>query len=281
MGSLVRGPWAIAWYTWREGRRKKAIVGFLVLSLLTIFGSNFVTAFLFESGGSDITGAGSDVDTKIVKDICLAAVSIFGILITIFISASVVPNEVDNKVVYTILSKPVRRLQYLIGKFAGVQIIVLHSLIYMGALFFLAIYIKEGNMPLMLIWSLILTYFQFLIVSAFTFAVASTASSPVLPTIAGLFIYITGLLTEYLKDVWDRAGQTTQFLDEFIGRIAYWLYLVLPNLSAFSIRNELLDAQPGDWFPTEALIPRLILYGIIYSASGFVLAYWVFRRKEL
>lgn len=277
--SFVRGPWAIAVYTWREGMRKKTLVGFLILSLMVIFGSNFITAFMFESGG--IEGPGSDVETKLIKDICITAIAIFGILITIFISASVVPTEIENKVVYTILSKPVRRLQYLLGKFVGVQLIVILNLVLMGLLFFLALYFKERVWPTLLLWSLLIAYFEFLIVSAFTFAVSCTASSAVLPTIAGLFIYITGYLSEYLKDTAERAGQTTQVLDALIGKMAYGLYLVLPNLRAFSrIEKQIVYAQPND--PVQAeLIPQLILLSLVYCFAGYIMAYWIFRRREL
>jgi ABC-type proline/glycine betaine transport system ATPase subunit len=112
VGTFLRGSWSIAKYTWREGMRKKTLIGFLILSMLVIFGSFFLTAFLQNAPLGD---AETDVGVKLVKDICVTAITIFGVLITIFVSASVVPSEVDNRVVYTILSKPVRRFQYLLG----------------------------------------------------------------------------------------------------------------------------------------------------------------------
>jgi ABC-type transport system involved in multi-copper enzyme maturation permease subunit len=150
----------------------------------------------------------------------------------------------------------------------------------MGALFFIALYLRQRIMPTLLLWSIFLTYFEFLIVSAFTFAVSCAASSAVLPTIAGLFIYITGNMTEYLKDVAHRAGQTGQWLDQMIGQVAYGLFQILPNLQNFSLRNEILYLQPNDP-PRDVLIPNLIVYGLVYAVAGYIIAYWVFRRKEL
>ena len=273
----IRGPWTIAVYTWREGMRKKTLIGFLILSILVIFGSSFMTAFMTQTTVGD---AQTDIEAKLIKDICVTAISIFGVLITIFISASVVPNEVENKVVYTVLSKPVRRFEYLIGKFLGVQLIVIMNLVLMGALFFIALYLKQRIMPTLLLWSIFLTYFEFLIVSAFTFAVSCGSTSSVLPTIAGLFIYITGNMTEYLNDVYVRAGQTGQWLDAMVGKAAYVLYQVLPNLQNFSLRNQILYLQPNDP-PRDVLIPNLIVYGLVYALAGYLIAYWVFRRKEL
>ena len=276
----MRGPWCIALYTWREGIRKKTLVGFLILSLLVIFGASFMSAFLNEQTVGD---AESDLDLKLIKDICVTTISIFGMLITIFISASVVPNEVENKVIYTVLSKPVRRMQYLLGKFMGVQMIVLANLLLMAGLFFAAIWIKQEAMPTLLLWSVLLTYFEFLVVSAFTFAVSCTSTSAVLPTIAGLFIYMTGNLTEYLKDVNNRSREATDFFQRFVGQAAEWLYNILPNLQKFSLKNYILDLQPNDPLPSEMMdqIPNLILYGLAYAIAGYVIAYWVFRRKEL
>ncbi len=278
VASSLRGPWTIAVYTWREGMRKKTLIGFLILSLLVIFGSSFMTAFLAEARPSGAFE--SDMEIKQIKDICVSAIGIFGVLITIFISASVVPTEMDNKVIYTILSKPVRRFQYLLGKFIGVQLIVIINLALMSALFLGALYIKEQTLSTLLLWSSLLTYFQFLIVSSFTFAIACTSTSAVLPTIGGLFIYITGMSTEYLKDVANRLGEAHGAMDAAIARLSYGLYQILPNLRNFDLKTQILYLEPGDP-PADVQIPNLIVYGLVYAFMGYVLAYWLFRRKEL
>lgn len=276
--SLWRGPWTIALFTWREGMRKKALVGFLILSLLVIFGSSFMTAFL---GDTRVAGdIETDVEAKMIKDICVSAISVFGILITIFISASVVPAEMENKVIYTVLSKPIRRFQYLLGKFMGVQMIVIINLALMSALFFVALYIRQDVLPTLLLWSALLTYFQFLIVSSFTFAISCTSTSSVLPTIAGLFIFITGNMTEYLKDVKERADDTGSAINDLVGQIANGLYYVLPNLRAFDLRTQILYLQPNDP-PADVQIPNLIALGLVYALVGYALAFLFFHRREL
>lgn len=276
-GGFFRGPWAIATYTWQEGIRKKTLIGFLLLSLLVIFGSTFMTAFM---ANTSIRGIETDVETKIIKDICVSAISIFGVLITIFISASVVPTEMENKVIYTVLSKPIRRYQYLAGKFLGVQLIIIANLVLMSALFFIALYAKERVWPTLLLWSTLLTYFQFLIISAFTFAISCTSTSSVLPTIGGLFIYITGNLTEYLKDMADRTSQTGDALQSILSNVAMGLYRVLPNLRNFDMRTQILYAQIDDP-PSDIQIPNLIVYGLSFALAGYGLAWLLFSRKEL
>lgn len=273
----IRGPIAIALYTWREGIRKKTLVGFLLLSILVILGSTFMTAFMADTS---IENVQTDVESKIVKDICVSAISVFGVLITIFISASVVPAEMENKVIYTVLSKPIRRYQYLFGKFLGVQIIIIANLILMSILFAVALYAKERIFPTLLFWSTLLTYFQFLIVSALTFAVSCTSTSSVLPTIAGLFIYISGNLTEYLKDVVNRTGQSTNFFETIVGYVAKVLYAILPNLRSFDMRTQILYLQPNDP-PADVQVFNLLLYGSLFAVAGYLLAWFLFMRKEL
>jgi len=277
IGTYIRGPWAIALYTWQEGIRKKTLIGFLLLSLLVIFGSTFMTAFM---ANTTIGNVETEVQTKMIKDICVSSIAIFGILITIFISASVVPTELDNKVIYTILSKPIRRYQYLAGKFLGVQLIVIANLLLMTLLFMVALYAKERIFPTLLLWSALLTYFQFLIVSAFTFAISCTSTSSVLPTIAGLFIYIAGNLTEYLKDVYNRVGESERFFDTIIANIAQGLYYVLPNLRNFDMKDQILYLRSNDP-PADIMIPNLIAYGLVFAAVGYLLAWVLFARKEL
>ena len=269
-------PWSIALSTFREGLRRMTLIGFLILSILVIFGSMFMTAMMYDTGGTVAT----DVDVKLIKDICITAISIFGVLIAIFISASVVPTEIENKVVYTVLSKPVRRFQYLLGKFVGVQIIVAVNLLLMGVLFSIALYIKEPIFPRMLLYAIFLTYFEFLIVSAFTFAVAAASTSAVLPTIAGLFIYITGNLTQYLESVVNRSEASESAVDKTVGGLAWVLRNTLPDLQYFSLKTEILSLQINDT-PKDIQIPNLVVYGILYALAGYIIAYWVFRRKEL
>jgi len=278
MSSFLRSTWAIAIFTWRESMRKKILIGFFILSILVIFGSSVLTAFVAPVSGS--TSYDSNIESKMIKDICLTTISIFGVLITIFISASVVPGEVENKVIYTVLSKPVRRFQYLLGKFIGVQLTVVLNLVLMGLLFCIAIYSKEGIFPSLLLWALLLTYCMFLVVSAFTFAVSCAATSAVLPTIGGLFIYIVGNLTEYLKDVSNRVGESTAIADKMVRYAAYWLWQVLPNLQNFNLKNQVLYLSVNDP-PKEIQIPNLIIYALVYTVVGYIMAFWIFRRKEL
>ena len=132
----------------------------------------------------------------------------------------------------------------------------------------------------MLLWAALLTYFQFLIVSSFTFAISCSSTSSVLPTIAGLFIFIGGNLTDHLNNMAQRAGTSNNAFDTFLSELAQGLYKILPNLHNFDLRNQILNL-PINEPPVEAQIPQLIIYGFLYALTGYVLALWLFHRKEL
>jgi len=255
----------IAFSTYREGIRKKVLIGLLLVALLVIGSSMFLTPL----------SAGEEV--KIIKDVCLTSISIFGMLIAVFTSASVVPTEVENKTIYTVLSKPLRRLHYLLGKFIGVQAIVLLNLALMTLMFLVLLYTHERMISHVLIKSVWLTYFEMMLLSSLTFIVSVVASSATLPTICGVFIYIVGHLVDYLKHLSERASDAGH---TYLAWIVKGLYWCLPNLSNYNLRQELIAMPPND--PTvHVRFWMLTLYAVVSATCAFVVTWWLFRKKEL
>jgi len=255
----------IAANAYREGIRKKTLIGFLIVALLVIGSSAFLTVF---SPGKEI---------HMIKNVCLTAVSMFGVLIAIFIAGSMVPTEVENKTIYTVLSKPLRRFDYLVGKFVGIQFILIVNLVLMSALFLTILYTRERVVSTILLKSVFLTYFELMIVSAFTFAVSMASSSAVLPIICGAFMYVVGHLVEYLRGL---SNHATEAGHTFLAAMIRLLYLVLPDLSNFNLRDQLIHLLPND--PRIGVTMRtLVLYALAHVAVGIVIAHMLFRRKEV
>jgi ABC-type transport system involved in multi-copper enzyme maturation permease subunit len=94
----------IALNAYRESLRRKTLITFLLFAMLLIGSSTFLTVL---SPGEEI---------KMVKDVCLSAISFFGMLIAVFVAGALIPGEMDNRTIYTILSKPMKRFTYLVGK---------------------------------------------------------------------------------------------------------------------------------------------------------------------
>ncbi|MBP7431889.1 MAG: ABC transporter permease, partial [Candidatus Hydrogenedentes bacterium] len=98
---------AVARNTFREAVRDKVLYVLLLFAAAAIFGSK---ALGWISIGQDI---------KIVKDLSLAAVSVFGVLIAIFVGTNLVYKEIDKRTIYTILCRPMHRWEFILGKYAG------------------------------------------------------------------------------------------------------------------------------------------------------------------
>jgi len=214
--------------------------------------------------------------TKIVKDTCMFFLTLFGMMIAIYTSASAVPGEVENRIIHTVISKPLTRFSYLLGKFIGIQLIVLLNVVLMALLFAGIVYFQERSLyslPL-LFKAVSLAFIAMMMVSALTFTVSVVSTSAVLPIICGFFIYIIGSLTNYLKILKE---ETTNVV---LARLIGVLYQVMPNLQEFNIKDQLVHFQPGN--PTVNIFwGWLILYGLSYILAGYILAYLLFTRKEV
>ena len=122
---------AITGNTLTELTRLKVFYVLLLFALVLIGNSIFMAQFTFQQ------------EFQVLKDIGLGAMSLFTSLLAIVATARLLPQDVEDRTVYTILAKPVTRFEYLAGKLAGVLLLLAISLLVMGALFFLVLSIRE------------------------------------------------------------------------------------------------------------------------------------------
>ena len=100
---------AIALNTLTESVRQKVYLLLILVALVFIATASFFSQFSFGGVGQDPVE-----QLKFIKDFCLGAISIFGMLIAVVGTAQLLPNEVENRTIYTVLSKPVRRFEFLL-----------------------------------------------------------------------------------------------------------------------------------------------------------------------
>src|SRR5438309_1123690 len=122
---------AITSNTLTELTRQKVFYVLLIFALLLIGCSVFMARFTFQQ------------EFQILKDISLGAMSIFSSLLAILATARLIPQEIEDRTVYTILAKPVPRFEYLLGKLLGVLALLGVSVVVMSALFFAVLYLRE------------------------------------------------------------------------------------------------------------------------------------------
>src|SRR6058998_669128 len=122
---------AITVNTLTELTRLKVFYVLLVFALLLIGSSIFMAQFTFQQ------------EFQILKDISLGAMSIFTSLLAIVATARLIPQDIEDRTVYTILAKPVPRFEYLLGKLFGVLLLLAISIALMSALFVVVLYVRE------------------------------------------------------------------------------------------------------------------------------------------
>jgi ABC-type transport system involved in multi-copper enzyme maturation permease subunit len=224
--------------------------------------------------------AGQDV--KIIKDLGLAATAVFGLFIAVFIGIGLVSKEVERRSVYSLLSKPISRSQFIIGKYAGLVLtlavnvavmtialyLVLAYLTYAESAEFRAGWDAPGTDP-RLLKAIALIFVQLMIVTAIALFF-STFSTPLLSAALTFGFYVAGHFNADLRN-FDRIVES---------RTAVWLargvYHVLPDFSAFDVKTEVVHGLPvalGYMATTTA-------YGLAYVAALLVGAVLIFSRRD-
>src|SRR5437879_11472455 len=125
---------AITTNTLTELTRQRVFYVLLIFALVLIGSSVFMARLTFQQ------------EFQILKDVSLGAISIFTSLLAIVATARLIPQDIDDRTVYTILAKPVPRFEYLLGKLLGVLLLLAISVVLMSALFIFVLYFREQSL---------------------------------------------------------------------------------------------------------------------------------------
>lgn len=207
---------------------------------------------------------------KIMSDVGLAALTVFGLLVVVFVGSSMVRKEMDKGTILTILCKPVSRRQYLWGKFLGLSLTQISMISVMGALFLLMTFIAPGEFALRYVSAIYLAFMEMILITAVV-VFFSTSVSPVLAAVFTLGVFIIGHLSESIRDFGMMQGSAFQ------AKTAQVIYYLVPNLEVFNVRGAVVH---GHTVSVEHLLMATV-YGLTYSALLLILAGSVFSRREL
>ncbi len=247
---------AIALNTFREAIRDRILYLILVFALVLIALSHFVS----------LLTVGSEV--KIVKDLGLSAISIFGLLTAVFVGVSLVFKEIERRTVYTLLAQPVRRWQFVCGKFAGLSLVLVCSVTLTGAALLAAVAMKgESQAPLIPAIALGLVELELIAACAVLF---SSLTNPILAAVGTVATYVVGHLS-WSFDLLEKRiqGSTGKALCRA-------LHMILPNLDRLNVKAAAVHgiALPDGYFAAA------VAYGLFYAAAVLVLACLVFESRE-
>ena len=259
-GNTAKRIAAIARNTFREAVRDRVLYNLVLFVLLITAAAIFIGEL---SGGQE---------RKIIVDLGLSAMLLFGAFISIFVGVGLVFKEIERRTIYAIFSKPVGRGEFLLGKYLGLCLTLLVNVVVMGLGVSLAlIYVSGGWDPLALrIWpAVLLIYVELMILTAIAL-LFSSFSSPALAALLTFFIFIIGHFSSDLKSLATSMGSVS----------ARWLfsalYYLLPNLANYSF---ITPAAHGH-LPSPTQVAITVLYAVVYISVILALATLVFRRRN-
>jgi len=259
-GGSGRRITSIARNTFREAVRDRVLYN-LVLFVLLLTGA---AVFIGELSGGQ--------ERKIIVDLGLSAMLLFGVFIAIFVGVGLVYKEIERRTVYAIFAKPVGRGEFLVGKYFGLCLTLFVNVIIMGAGVSLALtYVAGGRDPLALsIWPAIaLIYVELMILTGVSL-LFSCFSSPALSALLTFFVFIIGHFSADLKGLANSMGSAG----------ARWLfrslYYILPNLTNL---NFITAAAHGQIPPAMQAVTA-VLYALGYVSVILTAATLIFRRRN-
>jgi ABC-type transport system involved in multi-copper enzyme maturation permease subunit len=247
---------AVTANTFRETVRER------VLYNLVVF------AFVMTASGLLLGQLSIRQDEKIIKDIGLAAIDLFGTVIALFIGVGLVSKEIERRSLYPLLAKPLTRDELYLGKFLGLAFTLLVNTAAMAAGLFLTLLATGRGADVPLLAAIYAIFLSLLLVVAIAM-LFSTMTSIVLSAVSTLGVVIAGRFSDVIRNM----KQVAPGAPEWLVKV---LYGVLPNFRAFDFKDH---AAYGDPIPLSAL-GEVTFYAAAYVGLLLVAGLVVFRRKD-
>ena len=249
--------WAVAMNTFKETIRNRVLLNILLFAVGLILLSLVVGDWSIYQ------------QVKVIKDFGLSAMSIFGLLIAIFIGIRLMVQELEQRTIYVIASKPIHRWEIILGKYAGLGITLAINVLLMSLALAGANLIIEGRIDLGLASAVLLIYVEILLIVGFAL-LFSSFTSPTLSAIFTLVIFVVGHLSGYLRD----------YVQLYPDKGFHWLlrliYYTAPNLENLNLKMAVVEHLD---YPPHAVTYGLV-YGVSYILILLFLSVLIFERKD-
>jgi ABC-type transport system involved in multi-copper enzyme maturation permease subunit len=257
---MIRRIQTIAWHTFKESVREKVLYNLIVFSLLLIgAGILFVRVSL-------------GIEQIMLINLGLSSISLFGLLMAIFIGIGLVSKEIERRTLYNILSKPVRRFEFIIGKYFGLLLTLLVNTAIMAAGFYAVLYYVQPGLGQSGLASLEAIYFillQFAIVVGLAL-LFSCISTPILAAVFTLCLYVAG---NFLADIRWFGNESGNAVMRGLTAVLYYL---LPNFSNFQFSSQ---SAHGRMIPSYLLVSGS-LYALLYVTVLVSASILIFEERE-
>ncbi len=269
---MIEKIYLVSWITFKNCLRHKALYGIMLIALV-LFGTNII-----------FTGMFSWDITKAAVDMGLSTISFSGLILIFFFSISMMANDMEKKTIYLILSRPISKAEYILGKYAGLSLVILISSVILGICSALSVWLSTAAMgyssALPFTWSLFFLAVLFqtlalLVMLALALLWVMVTSHQFTAVLLCLMTYFVGQNMENVKNiVLSRKMMDTDALSVKVMNLATWIF---PNLSAFNFKTAVAHGL-------DVNIPLMLytgFYGLSYIGICLCLSIWFFKKKEL
>lgn len=249
---------SISKVTFHELIREKVLWSSFAFGIIAILLSIAVTQFSYVD------------NARIALDFGLGSIAIIGSLISIMMGSALISKEIQNRTYFIVLTKPVFRWQFIVGRWLGLlEVVVLNSLI-MLTIMMVIYHFLDGRITFELVQGLGLIVIEFGVLSAIA-CIFSTFTTTTLSAIITIGIWLTGHAMEDFKIV------SRKFDQEFVREGFTFLSNVLPDLTRFDIKMQISHLMPVSGY----MVFSSALYGIAYMVFALTLSCLIFTKKEL
>ena len=250
----------IASNTFREAVRDRVLYNLIAFALLLSGAAIFVGQISIE------------IEKLVVINLGLTAVSLFGVVIAIFIGIGLVSKEIEKRTLYTVLSRPVRRWEFIVGKFFGLSgTLVVNTCCMAIGVFAALLYVAHKLVPadLLIFVALYFIILQFLIVCSLAL-LFSSFSSPLLAAVFSFSLFVIGSFAEDLRGFAGMAHGITRWM-------AMAAAYLVPNFSAFNV----ISSVAHEHTVVGQLVLHNTLYALFYAAAALSGAVLIFEHRNL
>ncbi|PYU39782.1 MAG: hypothetical protein DMG56_05635 [Acidobacteria bacterium] len=257
----MRRAGVVALNTFREAVRDRVLYSLVFFALLMMAAAVAV--------GQISIG----IEQTVIVSLGLSAISVIGVLISVFIGVALVSKEMDKRTLYALLAKPVRRWEFLLGKFGGLVLTLAVNTAAMAlGLLLVMLYVKHSlersDAVVLVAVYFILLKLALIVALALLFSCFTT---PLLAILFTVGLYIVGLYVQELRDL------PVEVMSPAMAAFTKWLSHLLPNFENF---NVMAMAAHGRAVP-GALILQNTLYAVVYCTIVLTAAAVVFSRRNL
>ncbi len=254
---------AITWNTFREAVRNKVLYSLLFFAVLIIASALVIGRLTLHE------------EVRTIRDVGLFGIDLFGVIIAIFVGVNLLYKELDLKTVYTILPKPLRRWEFVLGKWLGMLLTLAVQVLVMGVVLAIVLAVQDAKLDVPTLKAVWLLFINVMVVTSIA-VFFSAFSSPFLSGFFALGCFVVGRSVPDIRALGEKLGAGARAGLSFACDVVPNLHLFYPSGAIVGAERASVHRQ----FVGADYLLSATAYGIAYSAAVLVLAMLIFRKRD-